>query len=592
MGGERSLPAAAEGRAGAGEQDLLGALLAVGRRRAGHPALLHFANLFDRQPWTVTFQELGAAAGRAAAAFRAAGVEREDGVAIVAPSLPETLVAFAGASRAGVAFPLNPLLSAEAIAAQLRLGRARVCVVHGWPGPGGTRERVLAALADAPRVRLMVDVEAGSAAARSRLPHQDWNDFLRSAPAAAPPGGDPATTAALFHTGGTGGAPKLAQLGARALLAGPSLAAAGLGWRPDDRVLDLLPFFHVGGLLTIALSALLTGATVATCGLLGAREPDLPARFWALLDEQAITVAGLVPTTWGRVVETAPPSPPATLRALLTGGASIPAGLVALLRSRVGVPLAQVFGMTEFAGFCCGQPMDGQWRAPGVGFAPPPMELRVQGPGEGSGEVLVRGPNAFSGYRTEAGVADDPAAGWVATGDLGTFAGDGQLVLTGRSKDVIIRSGHNIDPGAIEEVACRHPGVLAAAAVGSPDAYAGEVPVLYVAARPGTLDLDALMRFVADRIEEPPLRPREIRLVDEIPLTPVGKVARYRLRQRAVLERARSLLAGHPECELSCEPAQVRQVRVRWLAPVDPEAERRAAAALASVGLEYKAFDA
>lgn len=162
-----------------------------------------------------------------------------------------------------------------------------------------------------------------------------------------------------------------------------------------------------------------------------------------------------------------------------------------------------------------------------VGFPPPLVTLSVRrpdgseiGPGE-TGEVHARGPNVFAGYRTRAGVAGIPEDGWVASGDLGQLTEDGQLRLLGRRKDIIIRSGHNIDPAMIEEVAYAHPDVRQAGAVPMPDAYAGELPVLYVAVRTGAhISPEAICDFVAERIAEPPARPKRVFILPELPLTP------------------------------------------------------------------------
>src|SRR5690606_3303267 len=127
-----------------------------------------------------------------------------------------------------------------------------------------------------------------------------------------------------------------------------------------------------------------------------------------------------------------------------------------------------------------------------------------------------------------------PVDGWVGSGDLGEVTESGDIRLVGRTKDVIIRSGHNIDPQLIEEVAVQHPDVVQAAAIAMPDGYAGELPILFVTLAAGADSSPAaLSEFVNARIAEPPARPRQVIVLDELPLTPIGKVARYQLRQQA-----------------------------------------------------------
>ncbi|MFN5669863.1 AMP-binding enzyme, partial [Bradyrhizobium sp.] len=134
--------------------------------------------------------------------------------------------------------------------------------------------------------------------------------------------------------------------------------------------------------------------------------------------------------------------------------------------------------------------------------------------------------------------------GWLRTGDICRIDADGFVYIMGRAKDVIIRGGHNIDPRAIEDAALAFPGVALAAAVGRPDSYAGEVPMLFVSAQPGAqIDPQALAAFVQDNILEPPARPRVVSVIAEMPVTPVGKIFKPKLREIAAGEAARELLA-------------------------------------------------
>jgi fatty-acyl-CoA synthase len=147
------------------------------------------------------------------------------------------------------------------------------------------------------------------------------------------------------------------------------------------------------------------------------------------------------------------------------------------------------------------------------------------------GVLVIGGPAVFAGYVTDSRGAGPRVSrgttvrdGWLDTGDLGHVDADGYVYLTGRAKDLIIRGGHNIDPGVIEEALLQHPGVTAAAAVGSPDAHAGEIPVAYVVpAHPGAFDEAGLLEWAAKTIGEPAARPKRIYAIPAIPLTAVGK---------------------------------------------------------------------
>ncbi len=157
----------------------------------------------------------------------------------------------------------------------------------------------------------------------------------------------------------------------------------------------------------------------------------------------------------------------------------------------------------------------------------------------------MRGPQTFKGYLDPGQIGATFYEGWLRSGDLGRIGADGEVYVTGRAKDLIIRGGHNIDPSAIEDVALKFPGVGLAAAVGRPDAYSGEIPVLFVAPSPGlTIDPSALADFVQAGVLEPPARPRAIVVIEEMPMTPVGKIFKPRLRELAAEAAAKEALAA------------------------------------------------
>jgi fatty-acyl-CoA synthase len=157
----------------------------------------------------------------------------------------------------------------------------------------------------------------------------------------------------------------------------------------------------------------------------------------------------------------------------------------------------------------------------------------------------VRGPNVFPGY-LRAGDNDGIwlAPGWLNTGDLGWLDDDGFLHLTGRAKDLIIRGGHNIDPSMIEEALMKHPAVALAAAVGQPDEHAGELPVAYVTLKPGAEAVaDALLDAARALVRERAAVPVRIDVLERMPLTPIGKIAKPDLRMRAAARVMRERLA-------------------------------------------------
>jgi fatty-acyl-CoA synthase len=161
------------------------------------------------------------------------------------------------------------------------------------------------------------------------------------------------------------------------------------------------------------------------------------------------------------------------------------------------------------------------------------------------GMVLFKSPNLFSGFLDSAdNVGVFTADGWLVTGDLGWLDEQGRLNLTGRSKDLIIRSGHNIDPQVIEDALAAHPAVQMCAAVGAPDAYAGELPVLFATLVPGASVSEAeLLAFAGRRVDEAPAKPRSVTIIDRMPMTNVGKIYKPELRLMAARAVISALVA-------------------------------------------------
>ncbi len=562
---------------------LLDMLEAVAAQRPDTPALVHLASHADTDPRVVTFAQLVSRIRVLAAQLREAGVGPDDSVAILSPTTPDTLIAFVAAATVASAFPVNPLLTPQALAQQLTLARSTAVVVHGPDPVMPVRDKLLATLAQDTPVRTVIEIETGNDGNQpypEGITRLSWSELASrkdGLPVSEP---QPRRVAALFHTGGTSGSPKLAELGEAALAAGPQLAAVACNWLADDRVLSLLPHFHVGGTLCIGLAALSRGGAVYSCGVLGGRDPALIENIWEVCYENRITVPTMVPTSWSAVLDTATGPAPPYIRGVMTGGAAAPLEIVQRVERYTFKPMSQVFGMTEFSGICTAQPVDGTFREHAVGYPPAGMEVVLEPVSEGLNEVKMRGPNMFLGYRTTEGRVGEPGE-WISSGDLGEYDAEGQLCLLGRSKDVIIRSGHNIDPLTIEEPAYEHPGVAEAVAVGFPDAYAGDVPVLFVVPT-STGDLTGLEDLLAETILEPPARPRRIITIDALPLTPVGKVERYRLRQRAAEICAAELLAGLQTGGISCTDPAARAIT---LGGADEETGAEAKKRLEEVGL-------
>ena len=278
--------------------------------------------------------------------------------------------------------------------------------------------------------------------------------------------------------------------------------------------------------------------------------------FWRLCERYGVTVGGGVPTSLGALADV--PTEGVNLhrlRMVLTGAAPLPAAVRERFEATSGVTVKEIYGMTEASGLISCNPGRGTGGAGSVGLRFPYTRVacrRLGADGELGelcdvdevGVVTVSGPTVSPGYRDPTQDAGTFQNGVLVTGDLGRLDHHGRLVLEGRAKDLIIRSGHNIDPQMIESALQRHPDVLVAAAVGRPDAYAGELPVYYVELRPGSdVSEEELRHFAEQEISERPAWPRQVNVVPQVPVTAIGKIFKPSLRKDAVEQVVRALLA-------------------------------------------------
>jgi fatty-acyl-CoA synthase len=529
-------------------------LLADAAARTPEGVAITFLPSMEGEPIRLTHGAFLARLHRTARLFRELGTKRGDVVTLLAPSNPDGMIALWAAEAIGIANPVNTLIRARDIAAMMRAAGSRLLVAFGPQAGSDLWEKAIAAAAETPSLRAIValgevDPGAGYVHLASRLPRDD-------APLIDPPA--PGDIAALFHTGGTSGKPKLAlHTHANQAFVARALAAT-MDYSVATRIVNGLPLFHVGGAIDFGLSPLAAGGEVLLPTVAGLRNTEVVAGHWRMVERFRPTVIGGIPTSLVALLDVpANGADLSSVRHCVTGGALLPRVVGETFTSRFGLPVHQLYGMTECAGLITiasahTAPITGT-----AGRAPPGIEISARRllPGEKLGEFLppgefgmlvVRGPNVFPGYL---GGSPNPFTedGWLITGDTGSIDANGVLRITGRGKDIIIRSGHNIDPAAIEEAAESHPNVITSAAVGQPDAYAGETPVLYVVLREETPALLADLRDHMQRaVPEPPARPKAIVAIPALPHTGPGKVDKQALRRDAAARVVRGVLSASP----------------------------------------------
>ena len=499
----------------------------------------------NEDPRRVSYWELVRLVRRAANLFSSLGGERP-GVAYMLPSLVETHATLWGAEAAGYAVPINFLLQPAHIKDLLRASGAKILVALGPHPQLDIWQKALVLRDELPGLTLLRVAPPGAPAESGVL---DFGTALANQPDDRLVFGEPGRdddVAAYFHTGGTTGVPRLVAHSHRGQLAA-ALGAAALAHLSEEDVLTAnLPLFHVGGTIFCSLSLFLTGANVVVMSPSGMRNPAMVAGFWRIAEQYGATLVGGVPTSMGAALEV--PVDAADLRKVkagFCGAASLPAAVGERFRQVLGKSLHEVYGMTEASGIISIDPVGSEGGAGSVGFRLPYTQVVVRrlnadgslgdacAPGE-IGVLTVRGPTVSPGYRDATHDRGVIEGGTLNSGDLAYVDDAGRIRIAGRSKDLIIRSGHNIDPLMIENAMATHPAVALSAAVGMPDAYAGELPVCYVALRPGaTATEDELHEHARGTIAERPAWPKHIYLVDAIPLTSVGKIYKPELRCNA-----------------------------------------------------------
>ncbi len=370
--------------------------------------------------------------------------------------------------------------------------------------------------------------------------------------------------AALFHTGGTTGVPKLAAHTHDNEVANAWMLAANSLWDQDSVVFAALPLFHVNALMVTLLAPLFKGQGVVWAGPLGYRDPVLLSEFWKIVEHYRIASMSAVPTVYAALAERPVDADISSLRFAMVGASPLPTALVEKFREHTSVPLLEGYGLTE-ATCASARSFTDAPRPGAVGLRMPYQQVKVVRvredgswedlPSGTTGVLAISGPTVFAGYAVahdEHGHVLDGMGklvdGWLDTGDLARVDSDGFIYLVGRAKDIIIRGGHNIDPAVIEDALLAHPQVTAVSAVGRPDAHAGEVPVAYVtvAADAGITE-DELQAWAGERVPERAAAPRTVTILHALPVTAVGKPYKLALRADATrreLEQALATIAG------------------------------------------------
>ena len=508
-----------------------------------------------------TWGELGAAVDRAAAGLQALGVVKGTRVALCLPNTPYYPILFYATLKAGgIVVNVNPLYVERELTHLIRDSGAEIIVtcdiaeiqarVLKVAGETGLRHVISCPIADAlPLVkrlgyRLVKRKEIGRAA---RTPqHLYFADLMATGGTPGPVPVAPDEVAVLQYTGGTTGVPKAAMLSHANIVANTDAMLVHVGGESadQDRVLGVLPLFHV-----FALTNVLTFAT-----LVGAEMVLLPRfelkQLLATLKRTRPTYFPAVPTIYNALANLGADQRPdlSSVKVCISGGAPLPIEVRHAFETNTGAKLVEGYGLSEASPIITCNPFEGVNKEGSAGLPFPGTTIEIRDredparimPAGEKGEICARGPQVMAGYwHNPAATAAAFADGALRTGDVGYLDDEGYLFIVDRIKDMILAGGHNVYPRVIEEALYEHPAVVEAVVIGVPDAHRGQAPKAFVVLNPPGAATGAELRdFLRDKISKIEL-PREVEIRDTLPKTLIGKLSKKELVEEEMAKAAR-----------------------------------------------------
>lgn len=460
--------------------------------------------------------------------LRLHGIGPGDRVAILLPNGPEMASAFLGVASAAVAAPLNPAYGQAELEFFLGDLDARAIILRR--GDGGVARAVAGALG-IDIVELEPDADCPGGFVLSAQGATQAADDGRVA------GAD--DVALVLHTSGTTARPKIVPLSQANLVASAEAIARTLGLGDDDLCLNVMPLFHIHGLVAAVLASLSVGGAVACTSGLNV------FRFFGWVEQCRPSWYTAVPTAHQAILEVAPRYrgviEASRLRLIRSSSASLPAPVMTALEAMFGVPVIEAYGMTEASHQMASNPLPPAPRHPGsVGIAAGPdiavMDEAGTLLGRGLiGEVVIRGPGVMRAYQNNAEANARAFSGdWFRTGDQGVLDEAGYLRLTGRLKEIVNRGGEKISPLEIETVLLEHPAVREAVVFAMPSRLYGEEAAAAVVLAPDTgieIHADGLRAFVATRVAAFKV-PARVVVLEALPKGATGKLQRVGLADR------------------------------------------------------------
>jgi long-chain acyl-CoA synthetase len=465
-----------------------------------------------------TYAQLDLAVNRTASMLAAHGIGKGDVVSLLMPNSAEYILAyFACWKLGGVAGPVNSLLKEHETVFVMKNSEAKAILVHSE-----FLDRIEAIRGELPHLQSVITFDDEAEATR---------EFKDEGPPGVELGKD--DDAIIIYTSGTTGKPKGCLLTHGNIIANARQISEWLHFTDSDRLLTIMPLFHMNAVSVTSMSALYAGGSTVISPRFSAK------RFWNVVSEYKITSFGSVATMLSILLNTYPEGVPLgleteQLRFAMCGSAPVPAEVMKKFEATFNCPVVEGYGLSESTCRSTFNPPDE--RRPGSCGLPIGNEMKVFDEDDGEvadgelGEIVLRGENILKGYyKNPEATAVAFRNGWFHTGDIGYRDKDGYFFIVDRKSDMIIRGGENIYPREIDEVLYQHPAVAAAATIGVPDELYGEEVAAFVVLKDGAkIGEEELISYCTERLADYKC-PKSIRIVKDIPKGPTGKLLKREL---------------------------------------------------------------
>jgi len=474
----------------------------------------------------MTYGELKSLSQDVRKILRSAGIGATERVAIVLPNGPEMAAAFVTVAQSATTAPLNPAYKEEEFAFYLEDLNARAIILEaGYQGPA----RSAAQRFDMSVIELHPAAKAG----QFTLTTESTGAIEDCEPQAD-------DIALILHTSGTTSRPKIVPLLQSNIAASAQNIQKSLVLTPDDCCLNVMPLFHIHGLIAAVTASLAAGASISCA-------PGFDAlKFYGWLEDVNPSWYTAVPTMHQAILARAPRNldiiKNARLRFLRSSSSSLPGPVMTELAETFGAPVVEAYGMTEAAHQMCCNPIEPGRQKPGAVGLPAGPEVRIAHEIENRlihtiGEIAISGPNVTPGYEAnpeanEKNFFEAEGKRWFRTGDQGVFDADGYLSLTGRLKEIINRGGEKISPLEVDGILSDHPAVGQCVTFAMPHSKLGEDVGAAVVLKEGATATESDIRSFASARLAAFKVPRKILILDEIPKGATGKLQRIGLAEK------------------------------------------------------------